>query len=95
MTASSAPADKRAERRLKVFHLAEVGPAPQRDRCHVLNLSAQGALLDCRAMLTVRSDVSLSFPGFQRDAVVRWREGSRMGVAFRAPLTTTELAEAL
>lgn len=87
--------DPREALRLKVFRVAQVGVAPATARCHILNLSRAGALIDCRDGALPRATVTLAASGFARDAAVRWREGTRMGVRFHLPLDEQELLAAL
>ena len=87
--------DSRAARRLKVFHVAQVGVAPAAVRCHILNLSHAGALIDCRDGAGTDTDVTLAAEGFAREAAVRWRDGTRLGVRFHLPLDERELLTAL
>lgn len=93
--ARSSQGEGRLERRRKVFQVAQVGVAPDAARCHILNLSHAGALIDCREEVTPGAEVTLAAAGFSRDAAIRWRTGTRIGIRFRLPLDERELSTAL
>lgn len=81
--------DPRAAPRHKVFRQARLTGRAGDGRCHILNLSSSGALVDSRAMAAT-GVVSIATDAFAREATVRWAQGSRLGLRFASPLAPAE-----
>ncbi|MEH3047649.1 PilZ domain-containing protein [Sphingomonas adhaesiva] len=94
MTAGPAPRpiaiDGRRAPRVKVFSVAAIRSGGAGNRCHILNISLGGALIDCRVEIG-SARVLLTAPNFERKGVVKWVRGSKIGVSFDDPLTDDEL----
>lgn len=87
--------DARDARRLKVFQVAKLGTASSVVRCHVLNLSKGGALIDCRDKPLLDAELKLTTDVFEREAEIRWHDGPRIGIRFHLPLNDGQLSAAL
>ncbi len=93
-TRTAARGEDRRAPRVKVFSVASIQSTGADRRCHVLNLSLGGALVDCRVEIG-SGRIFLTTSGFEREGLVRWINGSKIGVSFREPLTDEELARGL
>ena len=81
----------RASRRLKVFQPATLDGPIGSARIHLLDVSASGARGHMANPPSEGDRVVLACEGLSLQAVVRWRTGSRFGLAFDAPLSEAQL----
>lgn len=66
------------------------------DPAEVVNLSRQGALIECDALLAIGQAVMLQAKGLPTiEARIRWRKGNRYGMVFDTTFSLQQLAVAI
>lgn len=89
----SAPyADRRVYPRVTVALPAFLQANGERHAVQILDLSAGGAKLNCTASLAVGTAVILDCGTLGRGAVVRWQNGSLLGLCFDSELDAREVS---
>lgn len=84
--------DRRAYPRVPVAMPAFLEAAGQRHSVHLLDLSAGGAKLKCRADVSNGTAVVLDCGTLGRAAVVRWQSDGVMGICFDEELDVREIS---
>lgn len=79
-------ADRRVYARVPVALPASLEAEGQRHSVQLLDVSAGGAKLDCRARVPVGTAVTLDCGSLACAAVVRWQNGGLMGLMFASEL---------
>ncbi|KQT35213.1 hypothetical protein ASG29_03630 [Sphingomonas sp. Leaf412] len=74
-----------------MFRIASLTVGAVSERCHILNLSTAGAMIDCVGDLGAATNVCLRSDQLDQAAVVCWRIGSRVGLRFSRPLTPSDV----
>jgi len=89
-------ADRRSDVRWHVELIVSAGPAHDRSRVVVRNLSETGLLLQTNAGLEVGETILVDLPGARSiKARVRWHRESCFGCAFDTPLPSSIISAAL
>lgn len=89
---SAAYADRRAHPRVEVALPAFLEAMGERHSVQLLDLSAGGAKLDCAMSLASGTAATLHCGTFCRAAVVRWQNGTLVGVCFAGELDEREVS---
>jgi hypothetical protein len=87
------PAERRRCERVPVLVPSTVGSGESRQRAHLLNLSAYGALIQTTAPLRLHSRLTFRCGTVAATASVLWRDDENYGLAFAYPLTEAEIVE--
>ena len=85
-------ADRRAYPRVSVALPAFLQAGGERHSVQLLDLSAGGAKLDCPAPPAVGTAVTLDCGTLGRSAVVRWTNGTLVGVSFDSELDPRDVS---
>jgi hypothetical protein len=85
-------ADRRVYLRVTVALPAFLQAGGERHAVHLLDVSAGGAKLDCPARLAVGDAVMLDCGTLGRTAVVRWQNGTILGIKFDSELDVRVVA---
>lgn len=85
-------ADRRVYPRVPVALPAFLQADGERHSAQLLDLSSGGAKLNCPVTLSVGTEVILDCGVLGRSAVVRWQNGSLIGLCFDSELDTREVS---
>jgi hypothetical protein len=83
--------DRRAHPRVEIAMPAFLQADGERHSVRLLDLSAGGAKLDCRASLPSGTAVILDCGTLNRSAVVRWQNAGVLGLCFDSELDAREV----
>ena len=83
--------DRRAYPRVPVAMPAFLQANGERHAVHLLDLSAGGAKLNCSASLPTGTEVVFDCGTLGRSAIVRWQNGSVLGLCFSSELDAREV----
>jgi hypothetical protein len=85
-------AERRAYPRVPMALPAFLQAGGERHSVQIVDLSAGGAKLDCPASLAVGTAVMLDCGALARSAVVRWQNGTALGLCFETELDARDLS---
>jgi diguanylate cyclase (GGDEF)-like protein/PAS domain S-box-containing protein len=90
------PTSHNREPRLALLRVASLESLGQSNMVKIRNISARGAMIEAPGNIPIGLDVTLRLAdGWAFSGEVRWRRGSRLGIAFAAPIALDDFAMGL